>query len=63
MDNIYDKIEGLRQSHFWGSLEIMFQNGVPVILRQVQTIKLKSEVEEGGKAWEQREKLSHARLS
>jgi hypothetical protein len=53
--NIQQRIEDLQRTRFWGSLEIMFQNGEPVMIKQVQTMKIDREGEERSKEWTMRE--------
>jgi hypothetical protein len=33
-------LEELRQNRFWGSIEVQIQNGVPVMFKKSETIRL-----------------------
>jgi hypothetical protein len=55
MKSIQQRIDDLQRMGFWGSLEIMFQNGEPVMIRQVQTMKINPKGGERSEEWMQRE--------
>jgi hypothetical protein len=38
--NIEKLLVELKQDHFWGSIELQLQDGVPVIFKKSETIRL-----------------------
>jgi hypothetical protein len=61
MKSIQQKIEDLHRTGFWGSLEIMFQNGEPVMIKQVQTMKVDPQGDERSREWTKREQPQQRR--
>jgi hypothetical protein len=56
MKNLFAFLQGLEKQGFYGALEIKFERGKIVLLRQMRTLKIETLAEErgeGSSSWDQ----------